>query len=192
MLTLGNIAIHPGFWGILLLAVAAGAGEVIPMVGIAALCHEMGHIAALWLFGTPVQGISFTGFGVEIRADTRYLSYGKDIICTLAGPGVNLLLAVICSRLSGDYLLAGANLLQGAFNLMPLPGLDGARALHLVLCWAFDPFRADRLCRGIELCSAGVMSVVSLVLVLRNSAGLFLLLASLGILRSAVRTWMGK
>ena len=192
MLTLGNVAVHPGFWMMLLLSLAAGAGEVLPVMGIAVLCHEMGHLATLRLFGIPVEVISFTCFGVEICADTRYLSYWKDILCTLSGPGVNLVLAVICARVFGDYLLAGANLLQGVFNLTPLPGLDGARALHLLFSWIFDPVRADNICRLVELISAGVMCVVSLSLVLRNHAGLFLLLASLGILRSAVRTWMGK
>lgn len=192
MLTLGRVTVYPGFWGLLVFSLCIGAGEVLPLVGIAALCHEMGHLAALRLFGVHVEGISFTYFGVEIQADTRYLSYGKDIICTLAGPVVNLVLALIFARVSKDYLLSGANLLQGIFNLLPVSGVDGSRALHLALCWLFDPMRADRICRRVEVCCAAAICVVACYLVLRCHAGICFLLASLGILRGTFRNEPGK
>ena len=176
----------------LLLALCVGAGEVLPLVGVAALCHEMGHFVFMLLFGVHVEGISFTGFGMEIRADTRYVSYGKDILCTLAGPAVNLVLAFLFARVSKDYLLSGANFLQGIFNLLPLSGLDGARALHLALCWLLDPVRADRICRRVEVCFVGILCVLSCYLVLRRQAGLCFLLAALGILRGTFRNDPGK
>ena len=115
-------------WGaaaLLLMALIAGAGEVLPLVALSALCHELGHLTALKLVGAKVEQIRLTAFGAEIRADTRYLSYGREIFCTLAGPAVNLFLAVVLARVTGDYLMAGANLFLGVFNLLPLPVLDG-------------------------------------------------------------------
>ena len=79
----------------LLMALVAGAGEVLPLVALSALCHELGHLTALKLVGAKVEQIRLTAFGAEIRADTRYLSYGREIFCTLAGPAVNLFLAVV-------------------------------------------------------------------------------------------------
>lgn len=192
MLTLGSVTICPGFWGMLLFSLCIGAGEILPLVGVAALCHEVGHLAALRLFGMHVEGISFTCFGVEIQADTRYLSYGKEIFCTLAGPAVNLLLALIFARVSTDYLLSGANLLQGIFNLLPVSGTDGSRALHLVFCWLSDPVQADRICRRVEVCCAGVFCVLSGYLVLFRHAGLCILMASFGILRGTLWNEPGK
>lgn len=176
----------------LLFALCVGAGEVLPLVGVAALCHELGHFFFLRLFGVCVEEVSFTCFGVKIQADTRYLPYGKDILCTLAGPAVNLILAVVFARVSEDYLLSGANLLQGGFNLLPVPGLDGARALHLALCWLLDPGRADRICRRVEICGAGMICAVSGYLVVFRRAGAWLFLASLGILRETFRNEPGK
>lgn len=192
MLTLGNVTIRPGFWVMLLLAVAAGAGEVLLPVAAAALCHELGHLVALRLFGVHVEGISFTAFGAEIQADTRYTPYWQEIICVLAGPAVNLILAVFLSRGAGAYLLAGANLLQGIFNLLPLPGQDGSRTLHLAFSWWLDPLTADRVCRKVEIFCAVVMCAVSVILVLRLRAGLLLPLAAFGVFRCALDREDGK
>ena len=192
MLTLGKVSIHPGFWGVLVFAIWIGAGEVLPLVGVAALCHEMGHLAALRLAGAAVEGICFTSFGAEIRADTRYLPYWKDLLCTMAGPAVNIVLALLFARVSEDYLLAGANLMQGIFNLLPVPGTDGSRMMNLLLSWTLDPDRADGICRAVELCCGGAMCAVCLYLVVRGQGGVFLLLASVGIFRSALRQYNGK
>lgn len=59
---------------------AAGrGGGVLPLVLLSALCHELGHLAALRLAGTEVELLRLTAFGAEIRADTRYLPYPKEI-----------------------------------------------------------------------------------------------------------------
>lgn len=176
----------------LLLAVGVGAGEVLPLVAVAALCHEIGHLAALYLSGAAIEEIALTWLGAEIRADTRYLPYWKDILCTLAGPLVNIFLAFVFGRVSEDYLLAGANLLQGLFNLLPLPGLDGSRVMHLLISWCFDPNAADRICHAVELCAAGIMCIAAFVFLLYERAGLFLLLASGSVFRNVLKDKCGK
>lgn len=181
MLRFNKVIVTPSFFLMLGGALLLGAVEVLPLISLAALLHEMGHLLALRVFGVGVEGIYFTAFGMEIRADTRFLPYQKDILCTLAGPLVNLLSAVVLARLAGDYLLAGANLLEGVFNLLPLTGLDGARALHLLLSWCFDPIRADRICRMVEVVCAVLLAVGSLYLMVCWHTGGFLLVAVVGI-----------
>ena len=109
----GNLEIGWGFPILAALAMLAGAGEVLPLTLAFALCHELGHLAALNLAGAKVELLRLTAFGAEIRADTRRLSYPREILCTLAGPAVNLLLALALARLGGRYVAAGANLLLG-------------------------------------------------------------------------------
>lgn len=171
-----------GFAIMLLLALAAGAGSVLPLVGLSALCHELGHLGALRLAGAEVERFRLTAFGAELQADTRYLPYGREVLCTLAGPAVNLLLALVLARVSGDYVLAGANLLLGVFNLLPIPSLDGGRALYLLASWAADPIAADEICRSVGLGCALVLTAAALLLTLWHGAGLFLLLGALGTL----------
>ncbi|MBR3704699.1 MAG: hypothetical protein IKM11_04365 [Oscillospiraceae bacterium] len=105
---------------------------------------------------------------------------------------MNLLAALLLSRLSEDYLLAGANLLQGCFNLLPLTGLDGSRTLHLLISWLIDPVCADRVCRIVELICVLLMAVCALYLVICCGAGGFLLIALIGIFVSIWRDMRAK
>ncbi len=182
MLKFSKLEITWGFWGLLALALTAGAGEVLPLIALSALCHELGHLTALRLAGARVEAFRLTAFGAEIQADTRYLSYGREILCTMAGPAVNLALALVLARVTGDYLLAGANLILGVFNLLPMPSLDGGRALYLLVSWAADPMAADRVSRWVGLFCAAALTAVTFSLVLLHRTGLFLFLAALGAL----------
>ena len=186
------MSVTPGFFVFLGGALLCGAWEILPLVFLAAMLHEMGHLLALRLFGVTVEVISFTAFGVKIQADTRFLSYGKDLICTLAGPMMNIAAALLFSRVAGNYLLAGANILQGCFNLLPMTGLDGARALHLLVSWWSDPICADRVCRMVELICALVGVLLSVYLVIYHRTGGFLLFAMVGIFVSIWRDMRAK
>ncbi len=182
MLRWGKLEAGWGFAALLALSLLAGAGGVLPLVLFSALCHEAGHLLALRLAGARVERVRLTAFGAEIRADTRRLSYPREILCTLAGPAVNLLLALLFARLMGSYVAAGANLLLGCFNLLPVPALDGGRVLYLLVSWLIDPPAADRICRGVGLGCALALTGVAFVLTVWYHAGLFLLLGAAGTL----------
>lgn len=192
MLRLGKLRITGGFFCLITVSLLAGAGEVLPLVFLAAFLHEMGHIVALRAARIGVEEICLTAFGAEIRADTRFLPYWKDILCTLAGPWTNIFVGLLFARVSGDYLFAGANLLQGVFNLLPLAGLDGMRAMHLAISWGVDPITADRVCRSVEIVCSSVLLAVSVYFMVAHRVGAFLLLAAGGIFGNAVRGWRGK
>lgn len=182
MWTWGKLKAGWGFGALIVLAVLAGAGPVLPVVLASALGHELGHLTALKAAGARVTRIRLTAFGAEILADTRRLSYPREILCTLAGPAVNLLLAVFFARIIGNFEAAGANLLLGCFNLLPVPALDGGRTLHLLVSWLWDPIVADTVCRKVGLGCAGALTALALVMTVRYHAGLFLLLGAAGTL----------
>lgn len=178
----GKVRVGWGFGALIVLAVLAGAGPVLTMVLASALGHELGHLAALKAAGARVTQIRLTAFGAEILADTRRLSYPREMLCTLAGPAVNLALAIFFARVVGNFEAAGANLLLGCFNLLPIPALDGGRTLHLLVSWLWDPVAADAVCRKVGLGCAGALTGLALVLTVRYHAGLFLLLGAAGTL----------
>ena len=180
MWKLGKVEVSPGFPALILAAIWIGAGEVLPLVMLAAVCHELGHLAALRLAGVRVERLRLTAFGAELRADTRYMSYGREILCILAGPAVNLLLALLLARVSGDYLLAGANLIQGIFNLLPMPSLDGGRILHLIVSWLTEPMTADRVCGWVGVIAALLLAGAAMTVVFRHGTGVFLLIPAVG------------
>ena len=182
MWKLGKLELGWGFAALIALALLGGAGPALPAVLLAALCHELGHLLALRLAGAKVERLRLNAFGAEICADTRRLSYPREIACTLAGPAVNLALALFLARTAGWYVPAGSSLLLGCFNLLPVPALDGGRALHLLVSWLWEPITADRVCRRVGLCCAALLTLAALVLTVRYHAGLFLLIGAAGTL----------
>lgn len=188
----GKIRTGWGFCALIALAVLAGAGPVLPVVLCSALGHELGHLAALKAAGARVTRIRLTAFGAEILADTRRLSYPREILCTLAGPAVNLVLAVFFARVTGNFEAAGANLLLGCFNLLPVPALDGGRTLHLLVSWLWDPVAADAVCWKVGLGCAGALTGLALVMTVRYHAGLFLLLGAAGTLVPQLPALQGR
>ena len=100
---------------------------------LAAFLHEWGHIGVyLALFGQfPVIEVTLTGFCMHTRG--REMTLWQTALLAAAGPAVNLVLAGLWmlrleqrATIRASAFLA-ANLLTGAFNLLPIPPLDGAQ-----------------------------------------------------------------
>ena len=100
---------------------------------LAAFLHEWGHIGVyLALFGQfPVIEVTLTGFCMRTRG--REMTLWQTALLAAAGPAVNLVLAGLWmlrleqrATIRASAFLA-ANLLTGAFNLLPIPPLDGAQ-----------------------------------------------------------------
>ena len=143
-----RIRVSPGAPALLAVFVWLSSPEVLGAVLLAALCHELGHYAALRRRGGWVRAVRISALGAEMQVAGR-MSYGGELLAAAAGPAVNLLLAAALG-LPGRwweplYLLAGAQAVLGCFNLLPILPLDGGRMLWLALCWGTDPFLADRV-----------------------------------------------
>ena len=120
-----------------LLFSALGEGAILGLL--AALLHEMGHLAAMVGVGMPPREIRLNPFGVDlVKQETTGRSYGKEVLVSLAGPLANGLACFFCllgRRLGwweGDgWLMANAAL--GLMNLLPIEALDGGQALFSLL-----------------------------------------------------------
>ena len=122
----------------------------------AAVCHELGHWLVLRRVGGRIQRLHITVFGAEMQVDDRRISYGGELLAAAAGPMINLLLAAAIGLLGRwwepMYLFAGAQLVLGAFNLLPALPLDGGRILWLALAWlTAQPFPVFPLCGATRL-----------------------------------------
>lgn len=132
--------------------------------------HELGHYAAIRLMGGRITGLRLSCAGAEMRLSAaRPLSQGGMLLTALAGPGVNLVLALMSVLMVryglGErfYLLAGMNLALGLFNLLPVRWLDGGRALAAGLRMLdLDADGITRLCSmlaagGVLLCGGWLL-----------------------------------
>jgi len=176
-----KLEVRGSFFLLIVLMLLPGIGDVLPWTAAAAVCHEMGHFAALRLVGAAPKRLTLSALGAELWADTRYLSYGREIICSLAGPAVNILMAVLAGRVLGNFVWAGANTVLALFNLMPVLGLDGGRALYLAISWAFGPDTADRICVPVSFAVALILAGCGVYL-LFCGGGAFLFLGAAGLL----------
>ena len=178
---------------VLLVAVFALMAPTVCLAAVllAAVCHEMGHYIALRLCGGRLEGLSVSAFGAQMRIrDRNRLSYGREALCVLAGPLVNVTLSWLMS-MGGKwreefYLFAGAQLVLGVFNLLPLTALDGGRLLWIGIAWVTDPFLADKVCRVVTLVLLMALAALGIILWLRHRAG-FLLLGTAGVVCCTVR-----
>lgn len=153
-----ELTVSPGF---LLLAASLyylGGGGALTAFLTAALAHELGHLAALWLTGAELRRIRITPCGpvIEYRGE---LSLRQEMGVLAAGPVGGLLFAAFALWMDTDYFsYAGAVALLGtAFNLLPVMPMDGGRLLKCLLEESVSPeWTAGilRLCG--DLCALGV------------------------------------
>ena len=104
----------------------------------AALLHELAHYAVLRLCGVRTARFTLTGLGASLYVpELHRLSYGAELLSAAAGPLMNLLLWVLLSLTGREELtlFAGAQMVLGVLNLLPVRPMDGGRILWLATAY---------------------------------------------------------
>lgn len=177
------------FWLLVIAAAIVSPIQVVVSVLLAAALHECGHLAALRMFHVPVEGLRLTALGAVLYAKgAQRLSYGRELLVTLAGPAANLLCALLAALLARGtqqgtfYVFAGANVVLCAYNLLPIPPLDGGRALYLVTAFVFGPMVGDAAAAVVGTACALSLLVLGIYLSVVSGSGMFFLLAAFSLL----------
>ena len=132
---------------------------------LAAVLHELGHIAAMRLCGVAVRGLRLRLFDVLIEAD-QPPDYRSDCMITLGGVAANFFFALIF--LPFGMKLSLPNIALGVFNLMPVMSLDGGHLLYIAMERRFQP----------KTCIAVIRLTTFVFIVPLMTAGIYLLLQS--------------
>ena len=80
------------------------------------------------------------------------------------------------------FVLAGAHILLAAFNLLPIPPLDGSRALYLVAALLFGPAVGDAAAAVTGLACALALAGTGIYIAAETGGGALFLLAALALL----------
>ena len=184
----------PGFVALLTLFVLAGDGLAAAALLAASILHELGHLAALRMCGVPVAALRIGAFGARLETVGRgRLSYGRELWTILSGPAVNVLCAPALAWAAGPFfwpqgwLFAGAHLLLGGFNLLPIPPLDGGRALELALSWLLGPAAGERLAAAVGVCALAMLTAGAAWVTAESGGNGWLLIGVAGLLGAFLR-----
>lgn len=122
--------------------------ELLLVVLFSMVLHELGHVVTALALGdstardagrlslNPLRHLDWKGF-YAVPVDFRRLGHEAALLVVLAGPFVNLALALFMTSAApvrAFWWQAGmVNLVLAGFNLLPIPPLDGDKALQLLV-----------------------------------------------------------
>lgn len=192
----GPIEISGGFVLLTLWFAVENGWRPLALFLSAAALHEAGHLLALFICGAPVRRLKIGALGAVMDVESRQLSYGRESLAVLAGPLTNLLCAGLllapAQRFETLYAFVGANLVLGAFNLLPIRPLDGGRMLELLVCWRFGPSAGDAAAR-LSGTACAFSAGGALVWIIHTSGGnLWLAPAAAALLAVGVKEALGR
>ena len=166
-----DLYLHPTF--LLLLAyvgAAFGGLEAVALVSAVFGCvllHEFGHaLTARWMYAIETEDITLYPIGGVARLQRMPRKPGAELLITLAGPIVNLVIAAglatglwiagafeasLPSSASHDFLgtLMYVNLMLAAFNMIPAFPMDGGRVFRALLAGWLGRLRATEVAAGL-------------------------------------------
>jgi Zn-dependent protease len=196
-LTLGRpmgirVSIHWTFWLLPLFVLLSGLGSVgavgagfniailFAVFGCVAL-HELGHAAAARLFGIGTKDIVLYPLGGVASLERMPRNPLQEIVIALAGPAVNVVIAVglggllVLNGLSPssstevtyaaqfvEHLLV-ANVMLVAFNMLPAFPMDGGRVLRAFLALFLPRVRATEIAVSVGTVFAVLFGVIGLL-----------------------------
>jgi len=147
--------------------------ELMTLFGVV-LIHELGHVAAAKSFGWRVTEVRLLPFGgVAITEESSNVPAREELLVALCGPLQNLWMAgfaLLFHQMGwGDpdwwmYFLQ-ANVMIGAFNLLPVLPLDGGKIVHALLSYTISYHRALSISTWLSLFLSIMVVTASLVLI---------------------------
>ncbi|MGO4570605.1 site-2 protease family protein [Microvirga sp. 2TAF3] len=144
------------------------------------LAHEFGHILTARHYGIRTPEVTLWPIGGIASLERIPDKPREELIVALAGPAVNVAIAVVLilalgARLSGAAMaemdnphagliarIAAANIILVLFNLIPAFPMDGGRVLRALLAMRMNHVAATRLAARIGQGAAFVFALVGL------------------------------
>jgi len=136
MLRLGRLRLSWSLFALLFFLLLFEREDLLAVVGLPILVHELGHLLFLRLNGRSASSLTLSAAGARLIPAGEEPGFVGSLLEILGGCLFSLTFAFLFSllgaRWGNTWLLAcgGTSLVLGAFNLLPCVGLDGGRAVE--------------------------------------------------------------
>jgi Zn-dependent protease/CBS domain-containing protein len=162
----------------------AEAIDGVLFIAVLFLCvvlHEFGHVFAARRYGIKTPDVTLLPIGGVASLERMPEKPSQEIVVALAGPAVNLVIAVVLIGVLGARFdlsqmaqleqaqstftgrVAAANVALLLFNLIPAFPMDGGRVLRALLAVPMGHTRATRVAAGIGQALAVVFGILGLL-----------------------------
>ena len=168
--------------------------EIYSLVMIFALIHEVAHLVCGIILGFKPDTLKIMPMGFALEFVTNLQDYNvkvaksnilaiKKIFIAIAGPLINLIIAIFGIILNINNNIVYANLLIFLFNLIPIYPLDGGRILKNLFKLLVGNKKANRYINVISNVFIIVLTMFSSIFVmLYKNISIFILIIVLWIL----------
>jgi Zn-dependent protease len=161
-----DLFLHPTFLLLLIFAAVSGGGlwavALTLAVFVCVLLHEFGHALTARAFGIETEDITIYPIGGLARLRRMPRSPKAELLITLAGPAVNVVIAAVLALVLMVVLAVGAgsaamwiastvgqlmwiNVGLAVFNMLPIFPMDGGRVLRAGLSAWLGRVRATEI-----------------------------------------------
>ncbi len=179
-----KIKVNIQIFAIIIILLLTKQIEMYSWLMLFAFIHEIAHMCAGMALKLKPEMLEIEPFGIGIVFESFENTEKNKIIISLAGPLINLLIAItfMFIKINSQELIINANLLLAIFNLIPIYPLDGGRILKAIIKIK------DK--KGITEDILNKISNILMILLTAGSSILILIYKNIGLLLIIAYLWI--